>query len=243
MFSIDSIKYMLVDWTIPVLAAVILHELAHGYAAQRLGGDLALPGGHLTLNPRRHIDIFGTILLPALLIVVGLRLPFAYAKAIAIDLSRFAHSRRNLVVVLAAGPAANLLLAIAAALALHAVASLPGHINGLADVHNYRPGGWEVILADNLTNLVRISLLLAVINILPLPPLDGGRVAVTLLPARFAAPLERLERFGLMIVVAVFFILPLFGNQLGLGIDPFDWIVTPIIEPIYNSLRFVSGHG
>ena len=243
MFSIQSVFYVVVEWTIPVLAAVLLHELAHGYAARRLGGDLALPGGRLTLDPRRHVDILGTILLPALLIVAGLRLPFCYAKAIAIDLSRFAHSRRDLVVVLAAGPLANLLLAIAAALALHAVASLPGHINGSADVHNYRLGGWEVILADNLTNLVRVSLLLAVINILPLPPLDGGRVAVTLLPSRFAAPLERLERFGLMIVVGVFFVLPLFGNQLGLGIDPFDWIVTPIIEPIYNSLRFVSGHG
>ena len=232
----------LVSWIFWVLFSITLHELAHGAAARRLGGDLALPGGRLTLNPRRHIDIFGTILLPAVLIVAGLRLPFGYAKPIAIDLTRFAHSRRNLIAVLAAGPAANLLLAVVAALALHAVASLPTHINGLADVRPYCSACWEVVLADNLMNLVRINLLLAVINILPLPPLDGGRVAVALLPSRIAEPLERLERFGVMIVVGVFFVLPLLGNQLGLGIDPFRWIVTPVIEIFYNSLRFLTGH-
>ena len=173
-----------------MLAALFLHELAHGFAARRLGGDLALPGGRLTLNPRRYIDIFGTVLLPALLIIAGLRLPFGYAKAIAIDLSRFAHSRRNLVLALAAGPAANLVLAIATALALHAVASLPANVNYTAAVHSYRLGGWEVVVADNLMNLLRVNLLLAVINILPLPPLDGGRAAVALLPPRLAAPLE-----------------------------------------------------
>ena len=144
---------------------------------------------------------------------------------------------------LAAGPAANLVLAIATALALHAVASLPANVNYTAAVHSYRLGGWEVVVADNLMNLLRVNLLLAVINILPLPPLDGGRAAVALLPPRLAAPLERLERFGLMIVIGVFFILPLFGNQLGLGIDPFDWIVTPVIDLFYNSLRFLTGHG
>ena len=239
MFSVESILYVFVDWTIPVLAEVLLHELAHGVAARRLGGDAALAGGPLPDNPLRHIDIFGTIALPALLVITGLKLAFGYAKAIRIDLARFARSRRDLIAVLAAGPAANLLLAIAAALALHAVADMASHVNGLADVHKpYRPGGWENVVADNLMNLVRVSLLLAVINILPLPPLDGGRLAVALLPPRLAAPLQRLERYGLIIVVVVFFVLSL----LGLGIDPFDWIVSPIIEPIYNSLRFVSGH-
>jgi Zn-dependent protease len=213
---------MFVEWTIPVLAAVVLHEVAHGLAARRLGGDLALPGGRLPSNPLRHVDIFGTILLPALLIIAGLRLPFGYAKAIGIDFSRFARSRRDLVAVLAAGPAANLALAIIAALALHAVGGLPDHVNGLAPVHDYRPDGWEVVVADNLMNMVRISLLLAAINIVPLPPLDGGRLAVELLPARYSALLARLERYGLMIVVVVFFVLPLFGSQLGLGIDPYD---------------------
>ena len=243
MFSVESILYMFVEWTIPVLAAVLLHEVAHGYAARRLGGEAALSGGPLPHNPLRHIDIFGTVLLPALLVIAGLRLPFGYAKAISIDLSRFARSRRDLIAVLAAGPAANLLLAIAAALALHAVAGLPDHVNGLAAVHDYRPSAWQVVVADNLMNLVRISLLLAAINIVPLPPLDGGRLAVELLPPRLAAPLRRLERYGLMIVVVVFFVLPLFGGQLGLGIDPYDWIVSPIVEFFYTSLRVLSGHG
>ena len=243
MFSVESILYIFVEWTIPVLAAVLLHEVAHGYAARRLGGEAALSGGPLPHNPLRHIDIFGTVLLPALLVIAGLRLPFGYAKAISIDLSRFARSRRDLIAVLAAGPAANLLLAIAAALALHAVAGLPDHVNGLAAVHDYRPSAWQVVVADNLMNLVRISLLLAAINIVPLPPLDGGRLAVELLPPRLAAPLRRLERYGLMIVVVVFFVLPLFGGQLGLGIDPYDWIVSPIVEFFYTSLRVLSGHG
>ena len=243
MFSLESILYMFVEWTIPLLAAVLLHEVAHGLAAQRLGGDLALPGGRLPNNPLRHVDIFGTILLPALLVIAGLRLPFGYAKTIRIDFSRFAHSRRDLIAVLAAGPAANLLLAIVAALALHAVGGLPDHVNGLANVYNYRPNGWEAVVADNLMNLVRMSLLLAAINIVPLPPLDGGRLALELLPARLAAPLQRLERYGLMIVVVVFFVVPLLGGQLGLGIDPFDWIVSPIVELFYNSLRVLTGHG
>ncbi len=234
---------MFVEWTIPVLAAVVLHEVAHGLAARRLGGELALAGGPLPDNPLRHVDIFGTIVLPALLIIAGLRLPFGYAKTIRIDFSRFARSRRDLVAVLAAGPAANLVLAIVAALALHAVGSLPDHVNGLAAIHDYRPDGWTVVVADNLMNMVRISILLAAINIIPLPPLDGGRLAVELLPTRLSALLARLERYGLMIVVVVFFVLPLFGGQLGLGIDPYDWIVSPIVELFYNSLRVLSGHG
>ena len=134
MFSVESILYVFVDWTIPVLAAVLLHELAHGVAARRLGGDAALAGGPLPDNPLRHIDIFGTIALPALLVITGLKLPFGYAKAIRIDLARFARSRRDLIAVLAAGPAANLLLAIAAALALHAVAD-----TGLAGGRRWSP--------------------------------------------------------------------------------------------------------
>ena len=95
-------------------------------------------------------------------------MPFGYAKTIRIDFSRFAHSRRDLIAVLAAGPAANLVLAIVAALALHAVGGLPDHVNGLAAVHDYQPSSWQVVVVDNLMNLVRMSLLLAAINIVPL---------------------------------------------------------------------------
>ncbi len=198
-------------WVLPVLLAITLHEAAHGWVAWRLGDDTAKRLGRVTFNPIRHVDPFGTVLLPSLLLFSGAPFLFGWAKPVPVNFGRLHRPRQDMVLVAAAGPAINIALATASAAALHAVSVLPA---GAAD--------W---LGQNLINSVRINVILAVFNMLPLPPLDGGRVAVGLLPRHLAYPLARLERYGLFILIGIIFILPLIARQLGYAFNPFVWIV------------------
>ena len=209
--TVGDLMFTLSVWTIPVLMAVTLHEAAHGYVAWKLGDDTAHRLGRVTFNPFRHIDPFGTIFMPAfLLLVSGGKMMLGFAKPVPVDFRRLRRPRGDMVLVALAGPGTNLALALVSALLFHVVQYLP------ADV-----GLW---LAHNLRNSVLINVLLAVFNMMPIPPLDGGRVAVGLLPNSLALPLARLERFGIFIVLGAIFVLPWLGEKIGLDLNIF-WLL------------------
>ncbi len=174
-------------WALPVLAAVVLHELAHGYSAYLLGDSTAARMGRLTLNPIAHVDLFGTILLPVMLIISGSPFLFGYAKPVPVNFGNLRHPRRDMVYVAAAGPAMNLILAGLSAFVLKSLFALQLIDDGL--------------VARSLLASVMINVVLAVFNLFPLPPLDGGRVATGLLPRQPAMALARLEPYGMLIVM------------------------------------------
>ena len=229
MTDVSGLIYTVSVWVIPVLLAITLHEAAHGWVAWRLGDDTAMRAGRVTINPSRHVDPVGTVLLPGLLLAVGAPFLFGYAKPVPVRFDRLNAPRRDMVWVALAGPAANLALAFVAALLLHIVAVLPA-----------AAGAW---LGHNLFNAIAINLVLAVFNMLPLPPLDGGRVAVGLLPDRLARPLARLERYGFLILIGLLFILPAVGDRFGFEFDLLRAILGPIIDALYRLLAVAAGHG
>jgi Zn-dependent protease len=183
-------------WAGPVLIAVIFHEIAHGYVAYRLGDPTAAQAGRLTLNPIAHIDLFGTIIMPLLLIVSGAPFLFGYAKPVPVNFLNLHHPRRDMVLVALAGPGMNLLLAGLAALVLH-LFLLPA-----AQTSTDGVAALGLIVAIRILYLfVLMNVGLAVFNMLPLPPLDGGRVATGLLPRGPALALARLEPYGMLIIL------------------------------------------
>ncbi len=216
-------------WVLPVLFAITLHEAAHGYAAKRFGDDTALRAGRVTLNPLRHVDLYGTVIIPAALLIFKAPFLFGYAKPVPVNFGRLNHPRRDMVWVAAAGPGINLVLAYASALALHAAPLMPEWA-----------GPW---IAQNLINSLKINIVLAVFNMLPLPPLDGGRVAVGLLPDAIAFPLARLERFGLAILITALFLLPYLGAQFGLDLNIFHWLVGIPAGFLIELVATLAGHG
>ena len=226
-FDSFGFLYIASIWVLPVLLAITLHEAAHGYAAWRLGDDTAWQLGRVSFNPLRHVDPFGTVMLPGMLLVLGAPFLFGWAKPVPVVFGRLRQPRRDMVLVAAAGPAANLFLATVSALLFHLLPLLPMSF-----------AGW---LGSNLYNSILINLVLAVFNMLPLPPLDGGRVAVGLLPDALARPLAQLERYGLFIIIGVIFLLPMLGRQVGIDLNVFYWIVWVPVEWLSTYFLTLAG--
>ena len=211
-FDWNAIAFTASIWALPVLFAITLHEAAHGWVAWRLGDDTARALGRISLNPLRHIDPVGTVLIPAVLLFgSGGRMMFGFAKPVPVDFSRLRKPRRDMVLVAAAGPGSNILLAVISALLIH------GSVLFDADIARW--------IMHNLVNSVWINLLLAVFNMLPLPPLDGGRIAVGLLPPELARQLVRIERAGIIIILTALFILPWISGKIGLDLNIFRWLI------------------
>jgi Zn-dependent protease len=210
-------------WVLPVLVAITFHEAAHGFVAWRLGDDTAYRLGRVTFNPLRHIDPFGTILLPALLLVTRAGFLFGWAKPVPVRFARLRNPRPGMILVAAAGPLTNLGLAILSALLIPLAQALPA---GAAD--------WALL---SLAHSIELNLVLAVFNMLPIPPLDGGRVLVGILPRSLARPLARIEPFGLMLLVLLIFILPFLGSRVGIDLDIFRWLVG---VPVRYLFEFVA---
>ncbi|MDA0998282.1 MAG: site-2 protease family protein [Proteobacteria bacterium] len=226
--DMNQIAYTASVWTLPVLLAVTLHEAAHGWAAMKLGDDTAFRLGRVTFNPLRHIDLFGTIALPALMLLAsGGRMMFGFAKPVPVNFANLTRPRRDMVLVAAAGPGINLVLAVLSAIAVHGAVHLSGEIR-------------EWVL-HNLFNSLWINILLAVFNMIPLPPLDGGRVAVGLLPPPLARALARLERAGIWIVLVAFFLVPWIGDNMGLDLNPFRWLVGEPASRVQDIILTLTG--
>lgn len=214
--------YTISTWILPAILAITLHEAAHGLVAYRCGDSTAWQLGRVTLNPLKHIDPFGTILLPGLLLMLRVPFVFGYARPVPVNFQALGNPRRDMIWVAAAGPATNILMAVAAGLLAHLVVFLPAVA-----------GQWSLL---NLENAITINVVLAVFNMIPLPPLDGGRVAVGLLPDVLAAPLARLEPYGMAILLGMLFILPMIGQQLGTNLDVVGWLLT---RPVGVGIDFI----
>jgi Zn-dependent protease len=221
--------YMISIWALPAIVAITFHEAAHGFAARLLGDDTAWRLGRVTFNPLRHIDPVGTIFLPAVLLFLRSPFLFGYAKPVPIDFRALRNPRRDMVLVAAAGPGINIAIAVVAALLFHLVGYLP-------DV----AGQWA---AENLKNALIINVVLAVFNLLPLPPLDGGRIAVGLLPDSLAVPLARLEPYGMMILIGVLFILPMIGAQIGLDLSIVSHVIAVVTGEVVGVILRLTGYG
>ena len=230
MDSIGNLIYGLSVWIVPLLLAITLHEAAHGYAALKLGDDTARRMGRISINPLRHIDPVGTVAMPLILLALsGGSFMFGYAKPVPVAFPRLNSPRIDMVKVAAAGPLCNLLQAWVAALLLHAAGGPFA-------------SGLDAWLADVLRMAIYFNVLLAVFNMLPLPPLDGGRVAVGLLPNSLAAPLARLERHGFGILLALFFVLPWLGAQFGRNWSIFQTVIIPVTAWFRRLVLLLAGH-
>jgi Zn-dependent protease len=220
--------YDLSVWVLPLLIAITFHEAAHGFVANLFGDGTARQLGRVTFNPLKHIDPFGTVILPGVLLLSHSPFLFGYAKPVPVNFRNLNHPRLDMVWVALAGPATNILLALAAALTFHALPLVPPNA-----------AQW---VADNLKNAFLINIVLAIFNMMPIPPLDGGRVAVGLLPRPLAEPLARLEPCGMLILIGLLLLLPLLGSQLGLNLDVISTILRTLTGYVIHALLFITGN-
>ena len=220
--------YLATIWVIPVVIAVTFHEAAHGFVAHLLGDDTAWRLGRVSFNPLKHIDPVGTILLPGMLLLMGSPFLFGYAKPVPVNFRALHSPRRDMVLVAAAGPVMNIALAILAALAFHIVGDLS--VTG---------GQW---LAANLKNALLINVVLAVFNLFPLPPLDGGRILVGILPPAAAAPVARLEPYGIPILIGILFVLPMLGSLLGMDLSIVSRVLAIATSAVIDAIIYLTGN-
>jgi Zn-dependent protease len=225
----SSLLFNLALAVVPAVLAITLHEAAHGYAALALGDTTARDAGRLSLNPIRHIDRVGTILLPGILLITQLVLPphriffmFGWAKPVPVSAWKFRDPRRGMALVAVAGPLMNFFLAWLAALVMP-VSALPGT-------------GQEVLMRF-LMYFMLSNVVLGLFNLLPIPPLDGGRIAVGLLPLQLARVWARLERAGIVLVLLVVFILPRL-----IGFDPVGEALDTVLPWTFRTLFWLAGH-
>jgi Zn-dependent protease len=201
-------------WALPVIFAITVHEAAHGYAARHFGDMTAAAAGRITLNPIKHIDPIGTVLVPLLTMLLG-GILFGWAKPVPVNFGQLRHPKRDMLWVAAAGPGSNLVMAILWMLAYKLAPAAPEMVS--------------VPLTLMAQAGIMINVVLMVLNLLPLPPLDGGRIAVSLLPHPYAWRFARIERYGFIILIVL-----LATGILGKILWPFINAVIGLLSLLFN---------
>jgi Zn-dependent protease len=220
--------YVASTWILPLLIAITFHEAAHAFVAHHFGDDTAWQLGRVSFNPLKHIDPFGTVVMPAILLLSHSPFLFGYAKPVPVNFRGLRNPRLDMVWVAIAGPATNIVLAAVAAALFHLV--------------NFAPEGAAQWIFDNLRNALFFNVVLAIFNLLPIPPLDGGRIAVGLLPNVLAVPLSRLEPYGMLILIALLFLVPMVGTQFGLSLDVISAGLRAATDFVVRSILLLTGN-
>jgi Zn-dependent protease len=224
----DNLLYSVAVWLIPLVIAIVFHEVAHGWVARALGDQTAARLGRLTLNPIRHVDPVGTVALPLVLAVAGGPI-FGWAKPVPVVAANMRHPRRDMVLVALAGPGTNFILALIAALSLGILFASSGGALPQAGA-----GGF---IADNLFNFLLINVFLGVFNLIPLPPFDGGHVVEGALPRRAVPAWNRLGRFGFPILLILLVVVPMIAPQANVVARA----VVPIVRTVAGGLLALAG--
>jgi Zn-dependent protease len=216
----EALIQTLAIYAIPVLLAITLHEAAHGYVARHFGDPTAYLAGRISLNPLRHVDPIGTILVPGAILIAsnmigGSAMLFGWAKPVPVDFARLRNPKRDMLWVAAAGPGTNLAMALGWATLLSATTNMEA---GLA----------QAFISGNAHAGIQVNAVLMLLNLLPIPPLDGGRIAVSLLPHRLAWQFSRLEPYGLAILLVL-----LFTDILGKILGPLLGIFFRLLDSIF----------
>ena len=218
----QNIVFEIAVWLVPLVIAIVFHEVAHGLVARRLGDPTAESKGRLSLNPIKHIDPFGTVILPMLLALSHAPM-FGWAKPVPVNYSRLNNPRRDMVLVALAGPGMNLILALVGTAILAATVEAKT--------------GVGAFIAANARNFVLINIFLAIFNLLPVPPFDGGHVVEGLLPPGPAQSFRKLGRYSLLVLVLLLLVLPTLSPRANVVAR----IVSPIVDQVTRIILAIFG--
>lgn len=217
----DNVILLAASWIVPLIIAIVFHEISHGWVANAFGDPTARRLGRLSPNPIRHVDPVGTVALPMVLAMTGAPV-FGWAKPVPVTARRLRNPRVHMMLVALAGPGMNLLLALVGAFALAA----------LRTVDHEAGGAWAFLLM-NLGNFIMINVFLAVFNLLPIPPFDGGHVVEGLLPRRLAVHFAKLKRFGFLLLIVLLLAVPMLFPKAHV-------VERLVLPPVRLLLRFIS---
>lgn len=227
--NFEHVGQILSTWAVPLIVAITLHEAAHAWVAEKLGDDTARRLGRVTFNPVKHVDLFGTIIMPALLLFFsGGRVFFGYAKPVPVQFDRLNNPKRDMVWVALAGPGINIALAFVTALLMHPFGELQAN-------------KFTLWLWANMHNFVSANVLLAVFNMMPILPLDGGRVLAGLLPDGLSRRFARSEPYGFIILLLLIFVVPAAAQELGSDIDPLTAVLLPAKQAVQTFVAALAG--